>query len=234
MKPDKEKQPKTTTPKKPNGKVFDVSRPGKAAATPTSKPVILGHKPEAQQAQTSVSGVGEARPLLSRRKIEITPLGDLKKPEAEPTEEVKTPDTEAAPSQPTQEETDALATTALDAAVTGPPGLEGAKEPESISASPKLNIEPPTQAKPEEPAEEPKPEPAPEAEPEPEPTAEAEQVTKSEPQLAEKELPAETSSMPEPEAVKESTEKDSRLFKKFLWMSKLLEIINCIEHCIMV
>ena len=71
MKPDKEKP----VPKKPGGKVFDVRRPGKAPASPTSRPVILGHKPEAQEAQVAVSGIGEARPLMNKRKIEIMPIG---------------------------------------------------------------------------------------------------------------------------------------------------------------
>ena len=79
MKPDKDKDAPKTPAKKTNGnKVFDVSRPGKTPASPTSKPVISGHKPEAAAAQAAVSGVGESRPLLTRRKIEITPLGEVK------------------------------------------------------------------------------------------------------------------------------------------------------------
>src|SRR2546421_10049847 len=64
---------------RPKGKVFDVMRPGKAPASPSSRPVVIGHKPEAQEAQASVSGVGEPerRPLLDgRRKIEINPTDD--------------------------------------------------------------------------------------------------------------------------------------------------------------
>ncbi len=207
MKPDKEKQPKTATPKKPNGKVFDVSRPGKTAASPTSKPVILGHKPEAQQAQASVSGIGDARPLLNRRKIEISPLGDLKPTDATPAADASAPKADEAHVQPTQEETDAIATAVLDA-VTGPPPVE-AKEPEGLSASPKLEIEPPVPAEPEKPVEAVKEEAEEkkETEPEPTPEPEAEQPAKSEPELEEKELPAETSSMPEAEPVAES-EKD--------------------------
>src|SRR5262245_18333537 len=87
MKPDKDKDPKApAAAKKPNGKVFDVSRPGKTLAAPTSKPVISGYKPEAQAPQIAVSGVGEAQPLLTRKKIEITPLGEVK---AEPVQASK-------------------------------------------------------------------------------------------------------------------------------------------------
>jgi hypothetical protein len=54
-------------------KVFDVMRPGRAPANSTSKPVIVGHKPQVQDPSVTVNGVGEARPLLdSRKKISIT------------------------------------------------------------------------------------------------------------------------------------------------------------------
>ena len=59
-----------------NRKVFDVRRPGKAPASPTSRPVVAGHKPKAQAAQASVSGVGAPeRPVMmdSKKKIEIKP-----------------------------------------------------------------------------------------------------------------------------------------------------------------
>ncbi|HSX33349.1 MAG TPA: hypothetical protein VLF91_03370 [Candidatus Saccharimonadales bacterium] len=51
-------------PTKTSGKVFDVRRPGKAPATPTSRPVVASHKPSAAQSQTAVSGVGEREALL--------------------------------------------------------------------------------------------------------------------------------------------------------------------------
>ena len=205
MKPEKDKEGSKTTPasKKPAGsKVFDVSRPGKTPASPTSKPVISGHKPEAQAAQASVSGIGEARTLLNRRKIEITPLGYTKAEKVETSPEDK-PSGESA--QPTQQETEGLGTAALDS-VTGPPELHQEKSPVRISTSPKLKIEPlpgpdkPAEDKPElaQPAteaetEESKPEAETPAEIE---VAEAEPAAKTEPELSDKELPAETSSMP--------------------------------------
>ncbi len=70
-------------------KVFDVRRPGKAPASPTSRPVIVGHKQEAQEAQTAVSGIGEARPLLTRRTIQVVPTEAEEDPTStQPAEEV--------------------------------------------------------------------------------------------------------------------------------------------------
>ncbi len=40
-------------------------RPGKAAASPTSRPVVVGHKTSAQNAQTAVSGIGAAVPVVA-------------------------------------------------------------------------------------------------------------------------------------------------------------------------
>ncbi|HJQ08239.1 MAG TPA: hypothetical protein VJ836_02015 [Candidatus Saccharimonadales bacterium] len=70
----KQKQPKTTKTSKQHGaKVFDVRRPGKAPAAPTSRPVVVGHKPAAQLAQTTISGIG-ARPLLNaKQKVAVKP-----------------------------------------------------------------------------------------------------------------------------------------------------------------
>lgn len=158
MKPDKPSKPVPA--KKQGGKVFDVRRPGKAPASPTSKPVIVGHKPEAQAAQTAVSGIGETSPadtgastILTRRKIKILPAGDLA------TEETKAPAEAPAPGAPKEEaptteepkpdtkqpkqivideaekerEKEALAAAALAAAaVSGPPGLpENPETPEN-------------------------------------------------------------------------------------------------------
>ncbi len=52
-------------------KVFDVMRPGKAPASPTSRPVIASHKPQVQE---TVGGVGDSRQTPSpKQKISITP-----------------------------------------------------------------------------------------------------------------------------------------------------------------
>jgi hypothetical protein len=147
MKPDKKAPP----PKKTDGKIFDVSRPGKVPASPTSRPVIVGHKAYAQEAQTSVSGVGEARPLLTKSRVQIFPTSD-KQAEKEPTKEL-TPKPAAEDKEPeadaqttdtkvTPEEQEALAATALEAAHVGPPGYMDEKAREKLHTGPRLRIEP--------------------------------------------------------------------------------------------
>lgn len=172
-----------------SGRVFDVSRPGKAPASPTSKPVILGHKPEAQQAQTSVSGIGEASPLLTKRKISIMP-GDGGQPKPEAAASALTAPEDVPAGAPLPKEEEALAATALDSTVAGPPAMPGeaAKEPEQLSAKPKLVIKPSDAAEvePEPPAE-----PAPEPETEPDPAAGAEKPAAPESETAEPPEPAE-------------------------------------------
>ncbi|HSW98300.1 MAG TPA: hypothetical protein VLF71_00515 [Candidatus Saccharimonadales bacterium] len=54
--------PASPQPPRPRGKVFDVMRPGRAPASPTSRPVVIGHKLQAQHTQVTVSGIGEAAP----------------------------------------------------------------------------------------------------------------------------------------------------------------------------
>lgn len=151
---DDQSKPKTKSAKKPAGVVFDVRRPGKAPAPPTSRPVIVGHKPEAQLAQAAVSGVGEANPMLARRKIQITPSGEIQSDGSEPKHDEAAPE-EKARDIP-EEEKEALAAAALDA-VTGPPDLsDPQEEPEdgsdtekedrpTLFTKPKLVIKPPSE-----------------------------------------------------------------------------------------
>lgn len=215
MKPDKEK-PKATPIKKPeSSKVFDVSRPGKALASPTSKPVISVHRPIAQEAQAAVSGVGEPRPLMTRRKIQIVPTGDLASSSvavatpAMPSKEAASaigpasPDVQKTAAQPTLADAEALAATALDA-VTGAPELSDDAAPKPVEPSKLTKIEAPEvpDSKANRPAVEP------EVETETPPDAEVEPISKAEPKLSEKELPAESSSMPEVEPVEETPEKE--------------------------
>ncbi|HTH72711.1 MAG TPA: hypothetical protein VL737_05110 [Candidatus Pristimantibacillus sp.] len=220
MKPDKPS--KSAPAKKTSGKVFDVRRPGKAPASPTSKPVIMGHKPEAQAAQTAVSGIGETSPadtsastMLTRRKIKILPTGDLA------TEEAKVPVEASAPEAPKEEapkteepgsdakqpkqivvdeaekerEKEALAAAALAAAaVSGPPGLPENPQPSASAEDSKLMVKQKLTIQPLSDTEtEPKAaEPAAEAQPEPA----AEPALKAEQPATESEVQAE----PEPEA----------------------------------
>lgn len=123
---DNQNKPKGKSAKMPTGVVFDVRRPGKTPAPPTSRPVIVGHKPAAQAAQASVSGISEASPLSTRRKIQITPSGDLNVVESNQEGDEKA-QAEQAPDQNTEahhevpeKDKEALAVAALDA-VTGAP-----------------------------------------------------------------------------------------------------------------
>jgi hypothetical protein len=83
-------KPTTTTKtasKQPAGKVFDVRRPGRAPASSTSRPVIVGHKPEVQDSVAGVSGIGDAprQQLLSpKKKVGVRPITIA---EAAPTQE---------------------------------------------------------------------------------------------------------------------------------------------------
>jgi hypothetical protein len=179
---DKKPAPKKAVP----GKVFDVSRPGKTAASPTSRPVIMGHKPEAQAAQTAVSGIGEASPLLTKRKIQVLPSGDSAEEAAQvpvnaATEPEDVPAGAPAPTPADAEEDAALGAAAVDA-VSGPPALppEKTAEPEPEAEAPptdkpKLVITPPSEpeAKPAETETTPEPE-TPEPEPADQPAAEPE------------------------------------------------------------
>jgi hypothetical protein len=194
--------------KKPaaTGRVFDVSRPGKAPASPTSKPVIVGHKPEAQQAQTSVSGIGAASPLLTKRKISIMPGDDSQaKPEAAAPAMVVPEDFPAGAPPPKEEE--ALAVTASEPTAASPPALPGQAEAEQGQPSdkPKLVIQPSegadaaaetapeTETTPAEPAAEPPAEPESEPETQPEPAAQEEELAAT--QASEPPKPAETESV---------------------------------------
>ncbi|HEX7963513.1 MAG TPA: hypothetical protein VF466_02880 [Candidatus Saccharimonadales bacterium] len=76
-------------PPRPRGKVFDVMAPGKAPANPTSRPVVIGHRPEAQQAQVRVSGIGapddKREGMFSGgHKVQITPAHEIDAAESTP------------------------------------------------------------------------------------------------------------------------------------------------------
>lgn len=205
--------PKKPPEKQPAGRVFDVSRPGKSPATPTSKPVIVGHKPEAQQAQTSVSGIGEAKPIIARRKIQIMPSGDLQvADEDKPSGAASAPETpqEVKPEETPQQEQEAIGAAAVDAAA-GPPAVPGE---EHKLPTKHLTIEPPantetkaegSEPQAETPAEAPKPDEQPKAESEAvEPNVE--KTEEEAPKTLADELPKDSSSVPTETSV-ENTDK---------------------------
>lgn len=94
-KPGKPKTPQT------HKKVFDVMRPGKAPASPTSRPVIVGHKPPVADDQfvptphqRIMHDPSEKRPLMDPdKKIGLTPLpGTEESAHVEPSETKPVPD----------------------------------------------------------------------------------------------------------------------------------------------
>lgn len=93
---------------KPSGRVFDVRRPGKAPASPTSRPVVVKHKASAQKAQVAVSGIGETSLMNAKKKINIQPQDDASKSVAGEQTTKKAPEPAAKSAN-----TEALAATAL-------------------------------------------------------------------------------------------------------------------------
>ena len=74
-------KPKTTTASSDH-KVFDVRRPGKASVSATSRPVIVGHKPQVQDPM--VSQARDDHPLMDGTKhVTITPMTASEKPGVE-------------------------------------------------------------------------------------------------------------------------------------------------------
>jgi len=133
MPEDDDKPKQKRAPTRPPGGVFDVRRPGRALASPTSRPVIMGHKPGAQAAQAAVSGIGEAAPAPARRKIEIAPSGDIQAVVVDPSTSVEG-GLEPKQREVPEEDKEALAAAAIDGA-TGPPELPEQKaEPEPEQA----------------------------------------------------------------------------------------------------
>lgn len=71
MKSKPAKKTAKTAPQDAPKKVFDVSRPGKTPVSPTSRPVIVGHKPQVKDPMMSDR---DERPLLdSNKKVTIQP-----------------------------------------------------------------------------------------------------------------------------------------------------------------
>lgn len=100
---DKHKKPK---------KIFDVVRPGKTPAQPTSRPVIVGHKPEVHDTMiggdTAKVGVKEKAPLLNATlKVTIQPSKASEVPEVSEHESparLAPPPADSAPEPPSLKE----------------------------------------------------------------------------------------------------------------------------------
>lgn len=77
MKPDFSRQPQ---PPRPQRKVFDVMRPGRAPASSTSKPVIVGHKPLVRDPAVTMAAPAR-RPLMNAgRKVTVRPTAPVATP----------------------------------------------------------------------------------------------------------------------------------------------------------
>lgn len=74
MKPTNKTPGTPTTPT--SGKIFDVARPGRSLATPTSKPVIVGHKPQVQDPMMAHDIDDERRLLGGHNRVSVAPLDE--------------------------------------------------------------------------------------------------------------------------------------------------------------
>ena len=144
--------------KKTAGKVFDVRRPGRAPASATSKPVIVGHKPEVKDPDVKVKGAPVAADVAAdvpattptddstrmmlgtHKKIDIRPVDSetitvTKKPSSKtPTEaSVDAVDEQPAAAEPPKEEPKAETSTDEPAADT----QDVQEEPAADKAEPK-------------------------------------------------------------------------------------------------
>ena len=79
------KKSKKDDPKEPK-KVFDVMRPGKTAAQATSRPVIVGHKPQVKDPMMSTTVETEAL-MDSKKKVALQPTDAPAKSITAPTEQ---------------------------------------------------------------------------------------------------------------------------------------------------
>ncbi len=132
-------------------KVFDVSRPGKTLAETTSKPVIVGHRPQVQDPM--MMHPNEQRPLMdAKRKVAVVPSAPVVPQQPEQKPEQTTTDPEAKPSS-TKPTAEAEAGAVPDVQVAAP--LAEAVEPpqptavETPSAPTPVTAEPSTPAAPE-------------------------------------------------------------------------------------
>ena len=78
MKSKSSKKTAKTGPQDATKKVFDVMRPGKTPVSPTSRPVIVGHKPQVKDPMMSDR---DERPLMdSNKKVTVQPAADASAP----------------------------------------------------------------------------------------------------------------------------------------------------------
>lgn len=71
---------KKTTNTKDTGKVFDVTRPGKTTVSATSRPVIVGHKPQVKDPMMAKHDDEEQALLDSTQKVIVQPVAEADRP----------------------------------------------------------------------------------------------------------------------------------------------------------
>ncbi|HSW65590.1 MAG TPA: hypothetical protein VLI54_00435 [Bacillota bacterium] len=150
-------KPAALAPKQPSqkGKVFDVMRPGRAPASPTSRPVIPGKNP-VQNTLIGMSGIGDAKPIVDSKPRSTAPVDVNDEPQTAPDVPTETQAAEtasAAPSAkveaspaPAPDVTDQLLDTAGTPEESAPPA------PDTEPAQPAPVSEPAARTAPETPA----------------------------------------------------------------------------------
>ena len=145
-------------------KVFDVMRPGKTAASATSRPVIVGHKPQIKDPMMS-DRQDEEHLLDSKQKVALEPAEGAAVPQppatnvattpvaAEPTA-IAGPETPAAPETVTPHPAPETVATVAFADTVAPPTPDDpvapapSAQPETVSAQSAEQIAPPAQSEP--------------------------------------------------------------------------------------
>lgn len=156
------KKSKKDDPKQPK-KVFDVMRPGKTAAQATSRPVIVGHKPQVKDPM--MSNTAEAEALMdSKKKVALQPANETAASAAVSTEQPPQQKAEAPESHDGPYVADEIASLATTSAVEKVPEgaevaqqlatpLDAPKAAEEAISSPTPVAQPATTETPEPPAE---------------------------------------------------------------------------------
>lgn len=145
------KKSKKDDPKQPK-KVFDVMRPGKTAAGATSRPVIVGHKPQVKDPMMSDPAATEAL-MDGKKKVALQPVDETTTTPTVSTEQQSSQQPEVEASKPhdgpyVADEIASLATT--NAVEQVPEGAETAQQlatpldaPEATSSAPATSQESP-------------------------------------------------------------------------------------------
>jgi hypothetical protein len=149
---------KKTTNTKDMGKVFDVTRPGKTTVSATSRPVIVGHKPQVKDPMMAKHDDEKQTLLDSTQKVTARPFNGAEKPteqneHSSPTGAPPVPDgldavAEAGPSpniaSPDETEAPTFASVAVTSAVEKPHSEPTAPELQSDLAADILDNDTPT------------------------------------------------------------------------------------------